>query len=99
MTIAVRALCSNHLQCPLNISLSGLFANALGGAMYFGRAPDKKGILSNEKDTTPGPNAPHYEIIFGVSSRSIRLRQPRSDDFFVVALGGILEPWGERVSQ
>lgn len=35
--------------------------------MYFGRVPYKTGVLSAKNDPTSGPNAPHYEIIYGVS--------------------------------
>lgn len=63
-----------------------MFANALGGVMHFGRVPPKKDVLSDAsdpasgpKDPASGPNAPHYEIIFGVSPRSYQLGQSHSD--------------------
>lgn len=66
-TIVVRALKQDRLRCPLNFFPSGFLSGGVGGAMYFGRAPYKQGVLSAKNDPSAGPNAPHYEIIYGVS--------------------------------
>lgn len=52
---------------PTQLLSIRLPVGGVGGAMYFGRAPYKQGVLSAKSDPSAGPNAPHYEIIYGVS--------------------------------
>lgn len=46
---------------------TGVFANNVANNLGFFRIPSNATIFQNTTDPAPGPNSPHWEIIFGVS--------------------------------
>jgi hypothetical protein len=53
---------SNH-----ELNKLGVLANAPAAAILYDRLPHDSPFVSGPDDPTPGPNTPHYELVFGVS--------------------------------